>query len=119
MKKQVLKFQQKHFIVVRSLAARNSNGPSLKENKNDFGLYNQCHQYREWHYPLPRPFCVTGGCSRISTRPLNADLEISLNGALAKVTCHPGHVVSGTDQVSLRYSLPLLKILERLGQRYK
>ena len=55
---------------------------------------------REWHYPLPRPFCVTEGCSRISTRPLNADLEISLNGALAKVTCHPGHVVSGTDQVS-------------------
>ena len=73
---------------------------------------------REWHYPLPRPFCVTGGCSRISTRPLNADLEISLNGALAKVTCHPGHVVSGTDQVSLRYSLPLLKILEKLGQQY-
>ena len=67
---------------------------------------------------MPRPFCVTEGCSRISTRPLNADLEISLNGALAKVTCHPGHVVSGTDQVSLRYSLPLIKILEKLGQLY-
>ena len=67
---------------------------------------------------MPRPFCATRGCSRISTRPLNADLEISLNGALAKVTCHPGHMVSGTDQVSLRYSLPLLKILEKLGQHY-
>ena len=70
---------------------------------------------REWHYALPRPICVTNGCSRISKTPLNADLEISLNGALAKVTCHPGHVVSGTDKVSKRYLLRRLRFLEMLG----
>ena len=59
---------------------------------------------RQWHFALPQPFCVTNGCNSISIRPVNADLEVSLNGALVKLTCHPGHVISGTDQVSERYS---------------
>ena len=51
-----------------------------------------------WHHgSLAPPTCVRAGCSLTPIPTIeNGELEILYRGALVTVTCHPGHVISGS-----------------------
>lgn len=54
----------------------------------------------EWHFgALPPPVCATRGCPINATdaQTLRGELQVEKGGAVKVLTCHPGHVISGTN----------------------